>query len=71
MAAIINSQRVEWVEVRNASDGVCERFFVIAQKVEGVWQFHERNSWEIRWVRVPESPALRRKLTAMLAARSA
>lgn len=60
-------ERVEWKEIRSFGSGTCEPFFIIAQKICGVWKFFERSSWELRWLEIPSTPEIKARLTTEIA----
>ena len=60
-------ERVEWKEIRSFGSGTCEPFFIIAQKICGVWKFFERSSWELRWLEIPSTPEIKARLITEIA----
>ena len=51
-------ERLEWKVLRPVQPGCYEWFFVIAQKIAGVWKFSERSTWDVCWEEVPRIRAL-------------
>ncbi len=50
--------RIKWSENRQIVPGVHELVFVIADKIDGQWEFSERTAWEIDWYQITATPAL-------------
>lgn len=55
---IVNFERVEWNESRRIPGGGIEMFLVIAERVNGRWEFYERSTWDILWCKTPATGTL-------------
>jgi|WetSurMetagenome_2_1015567.scaffolds.fasta_scaffold933323_2 hypothetical protein len=55
------STRIEWQELRGRENK--ELFMVIAEKDDkGHWEFYERTSWDVAWIKKPASITLMARL---------
>src|SRR5205823_5906469 len=46
---MLEQVRVEWGEQRAYPDGTSELFLMLGMRVDGVWIFFERSTFESRW----------------------
>ena len=53
--------RFDWSVTKPIGNGYDDLYLVIAEEEDGKWSFFERETWDIRWSLIPETPELLKK----------